>query len=93
MNSSLNINDLAQTLSKFLRRFHGTIFFILLGTLLGAAILSIINVNNLVNQPPEVNSSLISSSFDEGTILRVKDLGSTPAYQPKAGDRTNPFLE
>ncbi|HRF28242.1 MAG TPA: hypothetical protein PL051_01195 [Candidatus Saccharibacteria bacterium] len=91
--NSPDVNEIGTILAKFLRRFHGTMFFVVLSGLLAAAILAIISINNLVNQPPESSTPAVSSSFDEETVTRVEDLGTSSPYTPKAGSRTNPFLE
>ncbi len=91
--NSPDVNELGTMFAKFLRRFHGTMFFLVLSGLLATAILTIISINNMVNEPPTANTPTISSSFDEETVQRVKDLGNSAPYTPKPGARTNPFLE
>lgn len=84
-------------LVRLFRRFHLTIFFVLIVAVLAA---SVILINNMVNDAStatqDYTSPITAGSIDQATLERIKTLHKSdepiPDPAPASG-RTNPFGE
>lgn len=83
--------DKAKPLTNFFRRFNAIIFFLLVSACLFIAILLLLPITNLSSEESQTSGKTIDSSFDQGTIDRLRSGGATSAHQP--GERTSPFSE
>lgn len=95
MNQSLDFAAIGTSLANFLKRFHAILYFVLVGIGIGICMITIISIINLSSQA-DATSEAISSTFDQKTIDRIRQLESrdntTPIDIP-TNQRTNPFVD
>jgi hypothetical protein len=93
----ISLGLIKNSLSNFIRRFHVTIFVILV---IGGLVVVVLLLNNVIIRSSEqgdyVPPSSAPSSFDETTIDKIEQLksrtdASTPLDLSKG--RINPFVE
>lgn len=89
-------NSIAKPLMNLLRRFHLTLFFVLVTAGLVGAVLTINNTLNEMASSTDYLSPINAGSIDQTTLERVKALhtsseATTPLQLPSG--RVNPFGE
>jgi hypothetical protein len=86
-----SIKDYFEPFTRFIKRFHTIIFFLIISIGLFGAITVLLSIIDLSAQTASVSSESISGTFDQSTIDRVNSLqNQTPAI---AGKRPSPFIE
>jgi hypothetical protein len=98
MKQSIDISNIGKSLSHFLGRYHSILFFLIIGLGLMICLTLIINTISLSNTTDPSNAQIESTSFDEETMSRLKELDSSKASTDdfeKLFDqgRSNPFVE
>lgn len=88
-------SSLFKPLGKLFRRFHLTLFFVLIIGCLAVAVL-LINIT-LTGKPSadDYVSPIQAGTIDEATLQRIQSLhpSSEPSQPPAAAGRSNPFSE
>ena len=89
---SVSLSDLGKPVTKFLKRFHTIIFFLIVSAGLFTAIVILLPITNLSSVNSGVTGQTIDSSFDQTTIDQLQNGSSTEStYTP--GERKSPFVE
>ncbi|HEU4831029.1 MAG TPA: hypothetical protein VFS65_02570 [Candidatus Saccharimonadales bacterium] len=89
MNKTLSIGSIIKTL----RRYHLTLFIVVV---VGGLIVAVLTLNTIIDR--SINGSGIvggpgATSFDQATINRLNNLGSDSNNQMPTSGRVNPFTE
>lgn len=87
--SNLSLSSLTRPLASFVRRFHTLLFFLIVSTSLGAAILVLISIIGTSSETASSSDQTVNGSFDDATIQRIQS-GTVPT-QPSG--RPSPFVE
>ena len=96
MNASISFSSLAAPITRFLSKYHATIYFTIIVLLLAAAILSLFLTSQKASIADNSSETTVSSSFDQTTAdqiqqLRESDESATDLDFPSP--RSNPFVE
>jgi hypothetical protein len=92
---NLQINIIQKAFVRFLRRFHVTIFAIVILGGLAVIILLLYNVIIASGESGDYTPKTNTANFDETTIERIKQLRTTSeeSEQLDLTGRINPFVE
>ena len=96
MNASLSLTSIITPATRFLSRYHATIFFTIVVLLLAGAILSLFLASQGSSTPDGLNETTVSSNFDQKTADQIQQLRES---DESARDldfptpRSNPFVE
>ena len=94
MNQSLDVNAIGPALTKFFKRYHSILFFMVLGGGLAVCMFVIISIIGASNVVDESLVTPINSTFDQQTIDQISKLkkdGSGDDLSFPSNVRTNPF--
>ena len=95
MNSSLSLSSITAPVTKFLEKYHATLFFTVIGLLLAGAILTLY-VSIQTSETVVPSTEVISSNFDQETADKIKDLRDSNESSRDLvfpSPRSNPFVE
>ena len=95
MKQSIDFSSITNSLSRFFGRFHGIIFFLIVGISLISAMYVIVTIINISGTTASIDST-ISPTFDEATLKRVGELNDSDSQNTSfefPSGRTNPFVE
>jgi hypothetical protein len=92
---NLQVSNIQKVFVRFLRRFHVTIFAIVILGGLAVIVLLLYNVIIASGESGDYTPKTNTASFDEATIERVKRLRTTSeeSEQLDLSGRINPFVE
>lgn len=96
MKQSISLSSLTDGIQKFFAKYHSIIFFVVIGALLGVALVMVLAAINYTLPQNEASANSVNTSFDETTIKRLRQL-SNPSSQPEDVTldirRATPFSE
>jgi hypothetical protein len=95
---NIDINSFFKPLLSFIRRFHITLFVVIVTGSLAGAILVLNSIQLEASTPPtDYTPQITNTTFDQETIDRIKQLSTAEEYNAAfslpQGVRTNPFIE
>lgn len=95
MNSSLSLTAITEPASRFLAKYHATLFFTVIILLLAGAILSLYMSVANTKSAESVQGEIISSNFDQETANEIQQLrdSNEPTSELAYPARSNPFVE
>lgn len=95
MKNSLSIDQIRQSIGSFFARYHGILYFIVVASMLGFAILTVLGIIETSGDTNAKNVQPVSGAFDESTIDKLKQLNTTNQQRPLTlpNGRVNPFSE
>jgi hypothetical protein len=96
MSTQQEISGPAKPFTRALRKFHITIFIVLILGLLSFAVLLLYGILNSASFDPDYKSPISAGSIDQATLDRVNALYSSNGELPPAPTPTgrfNPFTE
>jgi hypothetical protein len=95
MNNKTSAGSLFKPLGKFFRKYHLTLFFILV---IGCLALAVMMISRVISEPPvddDYVSPITPGTIDEATLQRIQSLhgSSEPSPAQSYPGRINPFGE